>query len=172
MIDADALGHALMEGNKRVREMIRREFGPGVFSPSGCVQREKLGELVFSDRDALRRLNAIMHPAIIEECKYLLEAFRSQGVRLAVIDAALLLVPSLPFPLDFTLALVCDREQQMARLAAKGLSREEIERRLAGQEGLEKSLRKADWVIDTSDMSIQELFREVDARLARMGMDP
>src|SRR5580658_406813 len=67
VIDADALGHRLIEPGTRAYEEIVREFGAGVLEASGKIDRGKLGKLVFAERGKLERLNAIVHPRVEEE---------------------------------------------------------------------------------------------------------
>ncbi|NIM19477.1 MAG: dephospho-CoA kinase [Candidatus Latescibacteria bacterium] len=162
-IDADRLGHELLETDAAVRAKILRYFGPDVFTSEGSVDRKKLGEMVFRDGELLKVLNRILHPRIIEACLKRLDQLQQDGFEFVVIDAALLLEVDLPFHMDVAIALRCDKEEQIRRLRAKGgATEEEIRLRLKSQVDLESSFHNADIIIDT-DGELSQVLAEVDA---------
>jgi len=161
-IDADLVGHELLEHDETVRTKIRRYFGPEVFTSTGEIDRKALGEMVFKDAMLLRILNGILHPPIIEACGRKVGEMREAGVEFAVIDAALLLEVDHPLPVDFTIALRCRKEEQVRRLVAKGgATEEEIRMRLERQAGLQDSFSWADIVLDT-DGDLADVLAQVD----------
>lgn len=147
-IDADEVAHMVLRTNDAARKRIRKRFGPEVFIGKD-IDRRALGRVVFGDPEALKELNGIVHPAIIEACVERLDEFKSAGVELVVIDAALLLEVPLPFEVDLMIALRCDREEQVRRLVAVGGVEKDIEARLDSQDHLEEAFDRADVVIDT-----------------------
>jgi dephospho-CoA kinase len=165
VIDADALGHELLDTDPVVRGNIRRLFGPGVFRPAGAVDRAKLGAIVFGNKKALSGLNDILHPAIIEAAGRRIAELRRANTRLVVIDAALLLEVETPLPIDCVVALRCDREEQVRRLLKAGIPEQTIRDRLRNQADLEKSFHKADVIVDTG-RAMEDLFAEIDAIIA------
>jgi dephospho-CoA kinase len=83
VIEADAVGHDLMKkGEKLYREEVAC-FGEEILDASGEIDRKKLGAMVFSDKDKLRTLNEMAHPAIREEIARRLEAWRKDGAGMA-----------------------------------------------------------------------------------------
>ena len=164
-IDADAVGHELLEGDAEVRCAIRDRIGSEVFD-GDRVDRAALSRVVFGDEKALSALNAIIHPAIVRVCERRISELGKQGVGLVVIDAALLLEVSLPFQVDLMIALRCSREEQLRRLQAKGgFSRQQIETRLANQAAIQKSFCRADVVVD-SDRPKPVVLSEVERLIA------
>jgi dephospho-CoA kinase len=89
VIDADRIGHQilLIDG---VRKKIVSVFGQNVLDPKDQINRQLLGELVFSDERALKQLNDITHPEITERIKSLLEKYRHSKAPMIVIEATLL----------------------------------------------------------------------------------
>lgn len=83
LIDVDSLGHRALKERK---EEIISQFGGEIVDHRGEISRKLLGNIVFADSDKLRRLEAIVHPWMVEETKRLI---RESGGR-AVINAALL----------------------------------------------------------------------------------
>ena len=161
-IDADRVGHALLEDDDAVAGAVRRRFGEEVVDGRGRIDRRRLGAVVFSDEAARRDLNAIIHPAIGRVCAERVEAARRAGAGAAVVDAALLLEVAMPFEFDLVIALRCDTDTRFERIMEKGgRSAGEVRRRLDSQKSLEKSFYKADVVVDT-DRELQATLAEID----------
>ena len=89
VIDADRLGHAVLEEDAEAREALVREFGGGILGPDGRIDRSALGEAAFSAPGRIASLNAIVHPPLLERLDRELEQARESGAELAVVDAAL-----------------------------------------------------------------------------------
>src|SRR5258705_1668026 len=64
VLDADQLGHNLLEPGQSAYEPVVQEFGPEILRPDKSVDRKKLGAIVFADREELAKLNSILHPRI------------------------------------------------------------------------------------------------------------
>ena len=86
VIDVDRLGHAVLEQS---RVLLGETFGSGILA-SGKVDRKALGALVFADPEKLKVLEAIMHPAMVTECKRLITVAENEGKEAILINAALL----------------------------------------------------------------------------------
>lgn len=148
-IDADKLAHDILDQDENVKRKVREHFGESVMIENR-IDRNELGLRVFSHDEALAELNAIMHPPIIAACSNKLRQLEAADVGLVVIDAALLLEVDVPFKIDFIIALICEAEERVRRLLAKGgATRREIRMRLERQARLQNSFYKADAVIDT-----------------------
>jgi dephospho-CoA kinase len=165
-IDADRVGHELLDADAAVIAAVLELAGDGVLNEQGRIDRKRLGAAVFADPGLLQRYNAIIHPAIRRRCGELVEAARAKGVTLVVVDAALLLDSDMPFGFDLMVALRASGDTQMRRLVARG-DRTEVEARarLARQGHIEKSFYKADVVVDT-DRDLPEVLAEIDRRVA------
>ncbi len=64
-IDADAVVHRLYLSGQPIAVKVAKDFGPGVVAADGSVDRKALGAIVFQDAAAMRRLEAIVHPAVV-----------------------------------------------------------------------------------------------------------
>src|SRR4030042_4611816 len=91
IIDADKLGHELLQPDAETYGEIVTAFGKSILKPNGEIDRNKLGKLVFADTAALNRLNRIVHPRIYEIAKRKIEEYRQAGTRIVVLEAALLI---------------------------------------------------------------------------------
>jgi len=89
VVEADALGRALMEPGHDVYDQIVRVFGPEVVNQGGTLNRPRLAELAFAG-GRLNELNAIVHPAVIEEQKrWMAGIFARDPAAVAVVESAL-----------------------------------------------------------------------------------
>jgi len=86
IIDVDQLGHPVLEQSQAV---LIKTFGAEIVQ-GGKVDRKALGTLVFSDPQKLKALEAITHPAMVRECKRLIEEKEREGSSAVMINAALL----------------------------------------------------------------------------------
>jgi dephospho-CoA kinase len=164
-VDADHVVHELyLPGQPLVAE-LRATFGPAILDPAGGVDRRALGEIVFGDHEQLRRLEAIVHPAVQTA---LVERLRTLGPDdIGVLDAVKL-VESGYAPLCHGLWLVtCPPEAQIERLIrTRGLSEAEARLRLAAQPDVASKRAVASEIIDNSG-SLDDLRRQVTAAWGR-----
>jgi dephospho-CoA kinase len=161
VIDADGLGHSVIEPGTRAYEEIVAEFGAGVVGADGRIDRGKLGAIAFADAEKLKRLNAIVHPRVEEEMvRQFAEGEKSGVSDAAFVEAALLVEAEYQKNLDGLVVAWCRPEQQMERLSARGLSEVEARRRIAAQMPAEEKLKFATEKIDCSG-SLEETRRQV-----------
>lgn len=164
-IDADALAHQVMEKDTPVWQAVVQEFGEDILEPDGSINRKKLGDIVFADEAALRRLEAIVHPAVIARTKKLIESSREPVI---VVEAIKLIEADMHRACDALWVVTCRREQQLARLVKqRGLSEAEARQRIEAQPPQEAKLALADVVIDNSG-SLDETWRQVEREWKRI----
>ena len=137
------------------------EFGRDVLAPDGSVDRKKLGAIVFSDPDARRELNRLVHPKVIAEEKRLLAEAERKGVQIGIVDAALMIETGTYRDYDRLVVVYCPREVQLERLVARdGLSPEDAARRVDAQLSVEEKKLYAHYVVD-SPGSLEDTERRV-----------
>ena len=91
IIDADKIGHSLMKpGSVNFRKIIRA-FGNNILTNDDSIDRKKLGEMVFASPAKLKKLEKILHPAIISEITKHINNYKQSGYRLIILDAPLLI---------------------------------------------------------------------------------
>jgi dephospho-CoA kinase len=166
IIDADKVGHEAFEPNTQSWREVVDAFGKEVLTPDGQVDRQKLGQIVFSDPEKLTRLNQIVHPRIYTLVKARLEDYRQKGVKVVVLELPLLVEvplsvkagqPTLSDELDEVWIASAPEAVVLQRLKDKsGLSEAEARARIRSQLPSKERLKHADVVIDT-DCSLAEL---------------
>ena len=167
-IDADALVHQLMVKGTPVWQAILDEFGEGIVGPKGEIDREKLGAIVFADAKALKRLEAIVHPAVTARVD---ELIRRAMEPVVVVEAIKLIEAGWHRTCDALWVVTCPKEQQLERLMrTRKLSREEALMRIEAQPPQEDKVALADVVIDNSG-SLKQMREQVKREWERLGID-
>lgn len=151
VLDADPIGHKLLEPGQPEREEVLREFGAELAGADGRIDRARLGAIVFADPDRLAKLNAILHPRVEQILLKQYEEWERSGVRDAgFVEAALLVESGFVSHLDGLIVAWCEPEQQLERLKARGMSEVDAKRRILAQLPLEEKLLRATYSIDCS----------------------
>lgn len=159
-IDADAIVHGLMVAGTETTARIREEFGAQVLRADGSIDRAALGQIVFDDPVALRRLEGIVHPAVRQRVRAgLYELSGREGV--VVVDAVRLLQSELLELCDAVWVVQCRRKVELDRLMMnRRMARAAAEARLAAQPAFDHP--RVTLVIDNS-ASLEGLRRQVVA---------
>lgn len=161
VIDADRIGHDVLAPDGPAHAGVVAAFGPEILGPDGAIDRERLGSLVFRDEAARRRLEAVVRRPILAELGRRLGAAADAGARVAVVDAALICEWGLVGAFDVLVVVMSTERNQLDRLAARGIPREEGLLRIGAQW---PAADKARWahILVANDGSMEDLARESD----------
>lgn len=172
IVDADEAARKAVEPGQPAWHEVRRVFGEEYFLPNGQLDRGKLGELVFADEAARRKLESIIHPRVFELMEKEAAQRELAGDKIVVFDIPLLFETGYQ-KVDKTVVVYAPVEVQLERLIARnGLTRAEAEKRIAAQMPIEEKVSRADYVIDNSG-SLESTRRAVHAlwqRLVRLSI--
>ena len=161
IIDADKVGHEAFKPDSEAWREVVAAFGRQIITANGAVDREKLGEIVFSNSEARARLNQIMHPRMYNLVKTRLDEYRRQGASIIVLEAPLLLEAGWTSLVDEVWVTTASEATVLKRLRERtGLSEKESLARIRSQLPTEKRVKHADVVINT-DCSLEELKAKV-----------
>ena len=153
VLDADRAGHEALR-LPHVEAAARRRWGDAIFGPNGRIDRAKLARIVFGAEPEAERerkyLEQLTHPEIGGLLKRQAEAFEAAGVRVAVLDAALLFEAGWDEMCEKTVFVESPREARLARALARGWTEEDFAARECVQESLERKRPRADVIIDNS----------------------
>jgi dephospho-CoA kinase len=168
VLEMDPLGHELLEPGQSAYDEVVREFGNSILGPGDAIDRSKLGAIVFADAAKRARLNQILHPRILDVVlKWFAALDRPGGPEFAVVEAALIVESGFHKQLDNLIVCWATPQQQMERLIARGLNREQAQLRISSQMPAEEKRGLADEVIDCSG-SLEETERQVKNLVARL----
>ena len=149
-IDADVLARdAVAPGSQGLADVVTR-FGDRVLRPDGTLDRAALGRVVFNDPDALRDLEAIVHPAVRPRILSAIDAAERAGAPAVVIEAIKLIEGGLAEHCDEVWLVTCDAAVQRERLVGRGTTPADAADRIAAQAGSTATSRVVTRVIDTS----------------------
>ncbi|NCB74688.1 MAG: threonylcarbamoyl-AMP synthase [Clostridia bacterium] len=156
VIDADELYHTLLNESEPMLEALRARF-PGAI-PEGTHDTKALGQIVFSDPEELRALNAITHKFVSEEIGRLLTDWAKNGGELAAIDAIALIEGGAANICKATVGIMAPTEARITRLMQReSISREYAELRISAQKPNSFFEENCDYVV--SNDSSQESFK-------------
>lgn len=149
VLDCDKIYHELLLTSGELLEAIGASF-PGTVN-NGALDRKALGLCVFSDPNALEKLNAITHGFIGDEVRRRLRGWAMRGGRLAAIDAVELLASGLGGRCTATLAVLAEREARVKRIIARdGIDRAAALRRIDAQRGDDYYRENCDFVLENN----------------------
>ena len=160
IIDADRIARDVVEPGQPAYDKVVERFGRDVLDADERIDRPKLAAIVFGDRDALKDLERITHPAVGERMTQRM-AEESTTDHVVVLDVPLL-VEKGSYETSGTIVVDTDPDVAVARVVAqRGMQEDDVRRRMAAQVSREERLGKADFVI-RNDGSMEDLRAEVD----------
>lgn len=160
-IDSDTLARQVVAPGTPGFAAVLRRFGRSILEPSGELDRQKLGAIVFADNAARLDLEEITHPAIRLAIDEWFAALDPAPHPFAVADIPLLYEVNREKDFDQVIVTACDPATQLRRVMERtGLSEWEARKRLAAQLPIDEKIRRADYVIRT-DGSLADTDKQV-----------
>ncbi|EAD0070393.1 dephospho-CoA kinase [Listeria monocytogenes] len=161
LVDADIAARKVVEpGTEGLKEIVAY-FGEEILLADGTLDRAKLGEIIFKDKEKREKLNEITHPRVKN---YMLEArerFFRAGEELVFFDIPLLFESHLESLVDQIVVVWTTPETELKRLMERNnLTKEDALRRIESQMGIDEKARKADFVIDNNE-SLEKTQKQV-----------
>jgi dephospho-CoA kinase len=148
LVDADEASHAVYEPGTPGFDAVIREFGDA-YARDGRIDRRRLGELVFRDADARRRLNAIVHPLVRDWMAARTVEAVERGAEVVVQDVPLLFENGLERLYSSVILVYVPENMQIERLVhGRGFTPEHAREVIAAQIPIEEKRRLAHHVID------------------------
>ena len=162
-INSDEIGHQLLKRGSPVMGALLEAFGTDILDESGDVNRQKLGAIVFSDQAARERLNAIMHPPIVQQSRSEANRLVTEDANCVVlIDAPLLIEANSQDTVDVIVVVTASTQIQLQRLLGnRSLNPAEAQARIDSQMPVSEKVEYADFVIENAG-TLEALQRKVD----------
>lgn len=174
LIDADAIAREVVEPGTPGLASVVAEFGEEVLRADGTLDRDRLGEIVFADKDRRAALNAIVHPLVGARMQELQEAAPPDAI--VVYDVPLLTENNLAEFYDLVVVVDAPEQDQLRRLVdRRGMTEEAARARMAAQATREQRRAIADLVIENSGTleelaaQIENVWKEIRAKAALPG---
>lgn len=169
VVDADQIVRDVQAPGSPVLQEIASAFGADLIDVNGALDRGALGARVFSDPEALARLNAIVHPAVRRESRRRFdEAFARDPDAVVVYDVPLLVEARVDDQWNLIVVAHAPEEERLRRLIElRDMQPQAAQDRIDAQVSDEKRLAIADVVIDTAG-TLDEAEQQVDALWQRL----
>ncbi|MFY0514060.1 dephospho-CoA kinase [Streptomyces anulatus] len=147
LIDSDRIAREVVEPGAPGLTAVVEEFGPGVLTAEGTLDRPALGALVFADAGRLAALNAIVHPLVGARAAELERAAPEDAV--VVHDVPLLTENGLAPLYDLVVVVDATAETQLERLVTlRGMTESDARARMAAQATRDQRRAVADLIVD------------------------
>ena len=159
-VDTDDIVRGLHGAGMKGAELVGSVFGPEFLLPGGATDRAALGALVFGDAVALKRLEELLHPLVMDELRAWKGKKTAASVKVAQIP--LLFEKGWHGDWDVTVCVTAREDIRMRRLLARGLTEAEAERRISAQMTSAQKAAMADVVIhnDGTEAELEATARE------------
>jgi dephospho-CoA kinase len=158
VIDADQLARAAIERGSQGFDEVISIFGDSILT-NGEIDRRALGELIFKDSEAKKRLESIVHPFVRREFEEAVASLKSDET--LIYEIPLLVETGAQDRFDLVVTVESSLENRISRLRQRGMHISEIEGRIASQATREQRIEVADFLIE-NDGSEDELLRQVE----------
>ena len=172
ILDADKMSRQLTAPGGAALPEIRKTFGNEVFFEDGTLDRKKLGNIVFNDKEKLKELEKLTTEKVVEQTVDGLVRLRKAGYSgIVIIDAPLLFECNMQVLTEESWLVTTDLEVRIERIMKRdGLDRQNILDRINNQMSDEEKRVIADYVIDNSG-SLEHLYRQIDRLIERVADD-
>ncbi len=153
VFDCDREAKLLYDNDEVLKQEVVRLFGEELYqTEDGTLDRKRLGTIIFSSEEALKAVNALVHPAVRRAFKHFQERHRALGAKLCFLESAILFNSDLDKMLDKVLLVDADDETRLGRAMQRdNASLEQIKERMACQMSQEEMLNRSNFVINNCD---------------------
>lgn len=166
-IDTDAVYREITSSDGPCLRALCEEFGKGIISDDGSLNRKALAKNVFNSKDAktrLKKLNEIAHNFILDETRRRLDIYKSMGYEAAIVDAPVLFESGFDSECDVILSVVADKETRIERIIHRDkIDRESAITRINSQLSDEEIISRSDFIIrnDLDLYALEDRVRKV-----------
>lgn len=168
IVDADQVARDIVEPGQPALAELAEAFGQDILKPDGTLDRAGLAAKAFVSEEQTALLNAITHPRIAEESARRFNGAEAQGAKVAVYDMPLLVEKGLDRKMDLVVVVDVDVEERVRRLVEKrGLTEDDVRRRIASQVPDDVRLKAADIVVDNNG-TLEDLHAEASKLIAEI----
>lgn len=168
IFDADEVSRNVVAKGSKGLELVVAAFGKEYLTEAGEMNRSKIAELVFSNKQALHTLEEIIHKTVWEAAEEFLATCRSKAVPIAILDVPLLIECGWHEKVDVVWLVAIDKQQQIQRaMKRSGMSEAEVVARINAQMSLEEKKKHADVIIDNSG-ALENTLKSVNQELQKL----
>ena len=172
VIDADQIVHDLQAPNSELVHEIGRRFGDRMLTEHNELNRQALGELIFTDEQAKEQLNALIHPRVRQAFELKINEYRQQNKPLIILDVPLLFESKFENLADLIIVVFVEEAIQIERLMKRDqISSDYAKSKISSQLSLREKCEKADIIVDNNQtiedlhLVLEDVYQQLLARV-------
>lgn len=170
VICGDTLAREVVQVGEIAYNKIKNYFGNDILNDDKTLNRRKLREIVFNDKDKLNILNGITHPEIENLFNEKVKYYESQGISIVFYDMPLLFETDLHKNCYKTIVVYIPQNIQIERLMLRdNISKELAIQMINSQMSIEDKKNLADFIVDNSK-SIEETYKQINDILEKINL--
>ncbi len=172
IIDADKISRLCTEKGGECYEAILETFGKSILNKDGEINRKALAGVVFCDKQALSKLNAIVHPVVNRKMFEIAEEYKEREKdAIIVFDVPLLIEVGMHEKMDEVWVVTASEDVILQRASKRSaMTEKEVQDRMKNQANEREKLKFADEVIDNSG-NLKNLYERLDMLFERIKED-
>ena len=172
VINADEVAKELSKLGSIYLAKIKEEFGSSVFSTDGNLNRPKLANIIYNDKDELEKLNNLTYKYVVDEIKTRVKILEDKGEEMIAIDAPLLFESETDYLCDYKISLIADKDLKVRRICKRDNIEEDVaNQRLNIQQTDEYYIDRSDFVIrNNENENLEEKVEDLLNKIKERGM--
>ena len=160
IINADKIARHIMEKGMPCLEEIKECFGKEILKEDGTLNRQKLADVVFGDKEKLKQLNAISYPYITSEILNKIKRLSEEKCKYVLLDAPTLFESRADDFCNIIISVTATEKNRTARIAERdGITAEQIKKRFSSQHTERFFINHSDFIIK-NNKSVDELIEK------------
>ena len=160
IVDADTISRDITQKDKIGYEKVVEKFGKDILSSNGEIDRARLSDIVFNDKNALKKLNDTLHPLIFQEIDRQLDSYKDE--KTVFLDAPLLFETKLNEKCDEVILVVCDEEVQISRIQLRdNKDYDSAKKVIDSQIGKKFKIENSNYIMD-NNCDIEQFYFKAD----------
>lgn len=169
VIDTDAVYHELISVSSECSLRLIEEFGEEITDSKKIIDRQKLAQIVFSDRDKLKALNTIAHHYVLKKVREIIKSADETKFRGAVVDAPLLFESGFDKECDYIICVTASDDLKILRIVRRdNISKENAMKRIQNQAPDHSIISKSDFFIDNNNSDMNGLDNQVEKIISKI----
>ncbi|MCM1330649.1 MAG: dephospho-CoA kinase [Ruminococcus sp.] len=168
VINADQIARKIMEKGSPCLEETAECFGRDILSPDGSLNRQRLADIVFEDKEKLKQLNAISYPYITYEILQMINKYTDEKKKYVLLDAPTLFESRADDFCDLIISVTASEKNRAERILKRdGISAEQVKERFSSQHSEKFFVNHSDFIIknNKSVELLQEKAKEVAEKI-------
>ncbi|MFC1855697.1 dephospho-CoA kinase [Thermodesulfobacteriota bacterium] len=152
VVDHDRINHDILMKGRTGYNALLEEYGAIILDDDGALDRAKVAEIVFTSEAAVKRVESILHPLILDDELKIIEEYKAENkYDYIIVDSPLLFEAGRDSMCDYTVSVTADEDALIERACQKfGFDEDEVKRRVSLQMSLKEKSERADFVIENN----------------------